>query len=114
MAARQITSFSRGRPVIVVVRFNHTGVLNGGKYHQEGSYNVWDFVYFHDPDPAYGANFRWAPSEWLDQFCSSAQAYCDQILSARAASDWQANYTTYGNSVRVYGGHDSSGGTQVK
>lgn len=109
MAARQITAFDRGTPSIVVVRYDHTGVVNGGQWHQDGSFKIWDFVYFHDPDPSYGANFRWAGSDWLDQFCPSSQTYCDQIVSSYATSNWQANLTEYGPSVRVYGGGRDTG-----
>src|SRR5947209_3000623 len=40
MAARQITAFSTGTPSIVVVRYDHTGVINGGQYHVQGQYKV--------------------------------------------------------------------------
>src|SRR6185295_220648 len=61
LAARQIASMSHGLPVIAVVDYNHAGVLNGGKWHADDVVNVWDFVYFHDPDPAFGgANLQYS------------------------------------------------------
>ena len=108
MAARQATSIDQGIPVIVVVRFNHTGVLNGGKWHEDNVWDVWDFVYFHDPDPAYGANFRWVAGDWLDQFCPSNQTFCDQIISGSATAAWESNLQVYGGSVQVYGGSRGS------
>lgn len=103
MAARQITSIDAGIPVMVVVRYDHTGVLNGGKWHEMGASYVWDYVYFHDPDPRYGANVYFAANHWLDQFCPSSQTSCDQIISAAATAAWWNNYLTYRSSVVTYG-----------
>jgi hypothetical protein len=43
---------------------NHTGILNGGKWSDspDGSYRIWDFVYFHDP--AVTSNIRFGAEQW--------------------------------------------------
>lgn len=81
-------------------------MVNGGQYHAEGFYNVWDFVYFHDPDPAVGANTVFAASQWLDIFCSEILSHCSQIVSASAILGWSENLSSGGSSVRVSGSPD--------
>lgn len=103
MISRQITSMDNGVAVIAVVDFNHTGVLNGGKWHREGSYNIWDFVYFHDP--ARGSNRQYQATEWMrDWFCPAYWGSCDQILSISASGDWISNLALYGDKVVPAGG----------
>jgi hypothetical protein len=101
--SRQISSIDSSVPVIAVVDFNHTGVLNGGKWHPEGNYNVWDFVYFHDP--ARGANRQYQATEWMrDWFCPAYWGSCDQVLSLSASGNWIFNLSAYGPRIVPAGG----------
>lgn len=100
--SRQISSMDSRVPVIAVVEYDHTGVLNGGKWHQEGGYNVWDFVYFHDP--ARWGDVQYSATDWMDTFCPGYWGSCDQILSASASAAWYYNQETYGDTVQPAGG----------
>jgi len=102
MISRQITSMDSRVPVITVVNYDHTGVLNGGKWHQEGNFNVWDFVYFHDP--ALYSNVQYSATDWMREFCPGFWGSCDQILSYNASRAWQYNLQTYGSAVEPAGG----------
>lgn len=115
LIARQIMSVGESRvPVIAVVGVlqNHVGVIDGGKYHQSGSVNVWDFVYFHDPEYFFGDDY-YSASEWIDFFCSDFSSYCAQILSSSASAGWFSNYATYGDSVEPYGGGSCGSATNL-
>lgn len=100
--SRQISSMDSRVPVIAVVEFNHTGVLNGGKWHGEGNLYVWDFVYFHDP--ARSANQQFSATEWMRMFCPGFWGHCDQILSASASAAWSFNIQAYSDRVVAAGG----------
>lgn len=114
MAARQIASVNYGTPVLAVVDYNHTGIINGGKWHAEANANVWDFVYFHDPDPRFGgANLQYSATNWFSRFCSAGQSFCDQIISASASAKWAEYLSDYGSTVRLAGGGRDSGRPQV-
>lgn len=106
MVARQVTSINTAVPVMPIVGAskNHVGIINGGKYSDEGTYYEWEYLYFHDPDPAYGSNIYYAGGDWLFEFCMPFDSYCGQIVSSSATFDWQNNNSTYGDSVAVYGG----------
>lgn len=90
-------------PVVGINR-NHVGIINGGKYEDHGTYLEWEFVYFHDPDPAFGANLKFGASTWLNKFCPLSSSYCGQIISNTATTGWYANLQMYGDSVTLYGG----------
>lgn len=109
LVSRQVTAFSAGLPVLPVVDYDHMGVLNGGKYHEDGPYEVWDFVYFHDPDPAVGANRKIFSSSWMDTFCPIYLSDCDQIVSSSAVQSWYSFYQSYAESVRLTGRLSSHG-----
>jgi hypothetical protein len=100
--SRQISSMDSGVPVIAVVNFDHTGVLNGGKWHAEGNYYVWDFVYFHDP--AGLANDKILATAWMRQFCPGYWGSCDQILSSSASANWKFHIQAYSDRVVAAGG----------
>lgn len=102
MISRQISSMDSRVPVIAVVDYDHTGVLNGGKWHQEGNYNVWDFVYFHDP--ALYSNVQYSATDWMHNFCPGYWGSCDQILSSSASAAWYYNLQNYGDDVEPGGG----------
>ena len=102
MISRQITSMDSRVAVITVVDYDHTGVLNGGKWHQEGSYHVWDFVYFHDP--AVRGNWEHQATEWMRRFCPGYWGSCDQVLSFSASGAWINNLAAYGPRVVPAGG----------
>jgi hypothetical protein len=111
MIARQITSFDSGTPSAPVVNYNHVVLLIGGKWHLDGSDKVWDFVYFHDPDPYFGGPaIRESAYDWLNEFCSAGINFCDQFVSSLAVTYWQGNEVNYGAQVRVYGGGGAGGG----
>ncbi len=114
MVARQITSIDRRTPVIPIVypARNHVGVVNGGKYtNQGGGYYRWEYLYFHNPDPAVGANDYYTASRWLREFCDFSYPYCGQVISARAIVNWQSNYVSYGGKVTIYGRDGRDGGS---
>jgi Papain-like cysteine protease AvrRpt2 len=100
--SRQISSIDSRVPVIAVVDFDHTGVVNGGKWHAEGNYNVWDFVYFHDPGSF--ANRQISATDWMHEFCPGYWGGCDQIISGAASSAWFFNLKTYSDRVVAAGG----------
>ena len=103
--SRQITSIDVGVPVMALIRSQtHVGIINGGKYEDHGSYLEWEFLDFHDPDPAYGEDYRYSGGDWLDEFCSPFASYCGQVVSTSAAASWYSNLDAYGDSVAVYGG----------
>ena len=106
IVARQITSVGESRvPTIAVVGAkNHVGVLNGGKYHHDDptNLNVWDLVYFHDPDETFG-NLAFTGSQWLDFFCREGHGHCAQVVSSSAIIGWDANLGAFGNSISFYG-----------
>ncbi len=102
MIARQISSMDSRVPVIAVVNYDHTGVLNGGKWHQEGNYNIWDFVYFHDP-AAY-SNVQYSATDWMRTFCPGYWGSCDQILSSSASITWAYNLQNHGTNLEPGGG----------
>lgn len=104
ITARQITSMDARVPVIAVVDYDHTVVVNGGKWHEEGELNVWDFVYYHDPAQMYGANFKATATDWQFMFCPGYWGTCDQIISGAAATFWGYNLQQYGDSVVAAGG----------
>lgn len=105
MISRQITSIDTGIPVMALVRNQtHVGIVNGGKYEDHGSYLEWEFLYFHDPDPAFGQDYRYSGGDWLDEFCSASASYCGQIVSTSATAAWSPNLSAFGDSVAVYGG----------
>jgi hypothetical protein len=108
LVARQITAEDRQTPVIAIVGSarDHVGVINGGRYTKQGSYYEWEFLYFHDPKPG-GQNSYYSARQWMDFFCRTGYGYCGQILSASAASGWQNYYSSYGDSVLLYGGGES-------
>jgi hypothetical protein len=103
LVARQITSIDRRSPVIPIVGArNHVGVINGGKYHQEGTGFVWDFVYFHDPGTV--ADDYYAAANWLDFFCdASLHVHCGQAVSSSATSGWKLELQQYGSNLQIGG-----------
>jgi len=106
LVSRQITSADRGIPIMPIVypSKSHVGIINGGKYADKGTYWEWEFLYFHNPDPAYGANYYYTGGRWLDEFCVAFDAYCGQVISVSGTSGWSSNLETYEGSVSVYGG----------
>ena len=111
LVSRQIASVAYGEPVIPVVRFNHTGVIDGGQWEQPSAYYVWDFVYFHDPDYNVGGpDLYIGATDWLQYFCPAGAGRCDQVVSATAVAGWEQDLATYGPNVRVSGGGRSGGG----
>ena len=106
MVSRQIVSEDSDVPVMPVVypSKNHVGIINGGKYEDKGSYWQWDFLYFHNPDPAYGANYYYTAGAWLSDFCEPFDYDCGQVISDAATGPWSSYYSTYKDSVAVYGG----------
>ena len=98
--SRQITSIDLGIPVIAIVEGGlHAGVVNGGKWHtnSSGTY-VWDYVYFHDPDPNFGgADIYWGANSWMESYVSS------QVISTSAALSAPSNFTNYGDEVTAPG-----------
>ena len=106
MISRQVTSIDQRTPVIAVINDDHTVVLQGGKWHQEGPNYMWDSVLINDPDPVWGGpEQRLAASTWLQEFCppNAAGYVCLQVISASAASTWQSNYNMYKDNVVLYG-----------
>lgn len=110
LLTRQITAYAGQTPSIVVVNSNHTVVVTGGSWHSEGSYKIWDSVYAHDPDPAYGANRYFSAGNWIRAFCPEGASFCDQIVSREASSDWAYYMQAYGGDVRAYGWDHNLGG----
>lgn len=105
LIARQITSMDRLTPVIAVINGNHTVVINGGKWHDEGDLYVWDRLIYHDPDPAFGRNFPVSADDWLDLlFCPESAFTCDQIISGNASKAWAFNLSSYGPRITSVGG----------
>jgi len=106
MVSRQITSEDAGVPVMAVVypTKDHVGIINGGKYEDMGTYWEWEFLYFQNPDPAYVPNYYYTAGTWLADFCEAFDSECGQVISGSAAGAWSSNYSTYGDSVAVYGG----------
>lgn len=105
LISRQVASVSNGQPVIPVVRFNHTGVIDGGLWEQPGSFYVWDFVYFHDPDYNVGGpDLYIGATDWIQNFCPSGAGRCDQVVSGSSIAGWEQDLATYGPHVRVQGG----------
>ena len=105
LVARQIVAEDRGTPVIAIVgpARNHVGVIDGGKYKkQQGSYYVWEFLFFHDP--ARGEGLYYTSSDWMEEFCGGGFSHCGQILSNNAITGWTNYYATYRNSIFLYGG----------
>ena len=94
--ARQISSINVDRPVAAALFGQHVGIVNGGLWHQDETtgYNVWDFVYFHDPEVA--ANQEYSASDWME-FNTA------QIIGRSAALAAASNLEEYGASVRVRG-----------
>lgn len=109
MAARQITAFDRSVPSIVVINYDHTVIVNGGSWHTQGTYRVWDDVFVHDPDPYWGANRYFSAGSWIYAFCPPSSRFCDQIISSGATYDWYLNYTDYSN-AKIYGWDRDLGG----
>ncbi|HYU33454.1 MAG TPA: hypothetical protein VEW48_14960 [Thermoanaerobaculia bacterium] len=109
MAARQITAFDRSIPSIVVINYDHVVIVNGGSWHTDPNYRVWDEVFAHDPDPFWGANRYFSAGSWIYSFCPPGNRYCDQIISSGATYDWSTNYTTY-NDTKIYGWDHDLGG----
>lgn len=99
--ARQISSIDAGTPVIGLLGSLHAVVVDGGKWHRDTAigYDVWDFVYVHDPLQTFGDS-RYGASQWIDAVCSGA---CSQVISAGASAGWQSNLQTYGGEVWVRG-----------
>lgn len=95
---RQITSMDSRVPVIAVVDYNHTVIINGGTWHDDGELYVWDTVYAHDP--AWGANRQYTAADWLDAFCYDT---CEQIVSYSAVGSWITNKRDFAHRV-VYEG----------
>jgi hypothetical protein len=91
--AQQITSANNRVPLIAIVNGGlHAGVVDGGQWHQAGSTNVWDFVFFHDP--LVGADQQYVAGDW-------DALVIGHIISRSAASGSSANFSTYGpNTVR--------------
>lgn len=108
MLARQVTSIDARFPVIAVIDYDHTVVVNGGKWHEEGANQVWDYVLYHDPGTY--SNVYAGAGHWRELFCSRQQTYCDQIISSTAIKNWWANYQAYAESVRLYGDSVYEGG----
>jgi hypothetical protein len=106
MAARQITSIDAGAPVIVVYRYDHTVVLQGGKWHPEDGLNVWDYIFMHDPAPGFGgANIKVGALDWEFFTCNPSNGpFCDQIESIGVTAAWNTNLAAHGSSVHVVGG----------
>lgn len=106
MIARQVTSYNNSRPVIAVVypSRDHVGVINKGKYVDEGDYWTWDWIRLHNPDPFYGANQYHGAQTWIETFCDIGFAYCAQIASSSATAGWSSNQSTYEPYLAIYGG----------
>jgi len=99
--ARQITSIDNYTPVIAIIDFKHAGVVNGGKWHQEGNWYQWDYTYFHDPEVR--ANDDYPSARWHLVNCPPGQI-CSQIISTIMTQGWVQNQNSYGDQI-----YDSSG-----
>lgn len=99
--ARQITSIDNYAPVIAIIDFNHAGVVNGGSWHDEGTWYQWDYTYFHDP--AVRANDYYPSAHWIDVNCPPGQI-CSQIISSIMTQGWVTNQNSYGDQVYDSGG----------
>jgi hypothetical protein len=99
--SRQITSIDAGTPVIAVVEGGfHAGVVNGGKWHTDTTtgLKMWDFVFFHDPDPHFGgANKTWGARSWTNSYVAS------QVISAFASRGSATNFDAFGNQIGIRG-----------
>lgn len=110
MISRQAASINNGVPVLPAVRFNHAGIIDGGSYHQDGAYYVWDFVYFNDPDPNVGGpDLYLGATDWIQNFCPAGQGFCDQVVAGSATAGWEQDLSNYGPQVRVSGGGRDGG-----
>ena len=101
--SRQITSMDAKLPVIAILWGGvHAGVINGGKWHTDSytGLDVWDYVYFHDPDQYSGGADRYRTAgTWTGQ-CTS------QVLAGRVRDPGNANFYTYGYNVGIRGRTD--------
>lgn len=107
--ARQITAIDNREPVMPITEGGyHTGILNGGKWSDstDGSYRIWDFVYFHDPER--GGNILFGAEDWTNEVCP-AESTCIQIISASLANAAGQNYDNYGDTVYARGGEGPGG-----
>jgi hypothetical protein len=107
--ARQITAIDNDDPVMPIADGGyHTGILNGGKWSDslDGSYRIWDFVYFHDP--ATFANDYYGAQRWTDYVCGGITA-CQQIISAHIVYAAEQNFANYGWTVYPRGGEGPGG-----
>lgn len=106
MIARQVTSYDNARPAITVVypTRDHVGVINRGKYDDEGAYWTWEWLRFHNPDPAYGGNYYYGAQDWIDEFCAPGFSHCAQIVSSSATAGWNPNQSTYQPYLAINGG----------
>jgi hypothetical protein len=110
-ATKQISAFNSGVPSIAVIRLDHVGVIDGGTWYSTGDGNAeWDTVYLHDPNPGIGPDSPWTPGAWLALSCGPSGHDCEQIVSASAIYNWQANRSTWAPHVTMYG--DGGGGRQ--
>lgn len=100
--SQEITSVNITTPLIGLVNGGlHAGVVDGGSWHQSGSLNVWDFVYFHDP--LVGADQQYVAGDW-DALVSG------HIISRGAAAGFSSNLSTYGpNTIRRGAGGGAGG-----
>ncbi len=107
--ARQITAIDNDDPVMPITQGGyHTGILNGGKWSDslDGSYRVWDFVYFHDP--AVTSNMRFVADDWTYEVCPGI-ATCHQIIAASIVYAAEQNFENYGWTVYPRGGEGPGG-----
>jgi hypothetical protein len=99
--SRQIASLDGRIPVIGLIRGDwHAGVVNGGHWHENvAGLHVWDYVYFHDPDPSVGPDYYYSAASWT-------MVNSSQILASRFAPVGDDNFWLYGDSVVVRGRTD--------
>jgi hypothetical protein len=94
--SRQITSINNSTPLVAAILGVHVGVINGGSWHidDDSGLNVWDFVYFHDPEA--GPNRVYVASDWM--IGNTAE-----VIGGQASAEAAANLAEYGSSVAVRG-----------
>jgi hypothetical protein len=105
--ARQISSIASRNPVLGVVNAaTHAGIVDGGLWHStDTGLDVWDYVYFHDPQVQ--ADLKFVAGDWIGIINY-------HVVSSSAAATAQDGLSTYGPNVRLRGSDGRVGGPILK
>ncbi|MEO8505374.1 MAG: hypothetical protein ABI609_15870 [Acidobacteriota bacterium] len=103
--SRQITTVMGQIPALVIYN-NHAVIIDGGQWHQDPAtgLNVWDTVAIQDP-AAFLSDTQFSGGTWVQLTCSDTNGSykCVDVIPAEYVAQGNANYDSYGGSIRVRG-----------